>query len=362
MNLRLRILLGYGYLFALLLLSAAGAALGFEELSRAIGQVLAENFDSVEAANDMLEALERQDSATLGQLLGKEGSAPLMSQADEQFDAALEAARGNVSLEGEAGVVAEIAQHLKSYREARAGLLENPPERPLAAYERKVFPLFEKVKAKIFELIALNHEAMVEADDYARRSALRRAIFHGLLVTLALFSLGYLARETKRHVFDRIEELEEVAEAIASGEKRRRARADRSDELGAVARQLNTALDSRGELESEMCGRLAQQKQMVLALLRARGRRAAVFSLDGHRVASTLGEEETGELQRLLEDLRKADKLQAEEGGRKIQHLETEGRKLAVRLLESPDGRRVGWLAHFEDDTAENDTAEDDST
>ena len=74
MNLRTRLLAAYGYLVVVMLAAAVAATLGFHAVGQGIGRVLDENVRSVRASIDMLETLERQDSAVLGVLLERAGA------------------------------------------------------------------------------------------------------------------------------------------------------------------------------------------------------------------------------------------------------------------------------------------------
>ena len=71
MKLRTKLLLGYaGFVLALGLLGAWSART-LSQMSEVAGRIIAENYDSVVAAQDMKESLERQDSAALFDLLGQ---------------------------------------------------------------------------------------------------------------------------------------------------------------------------------------------------------------------------------------------------------------------------------------------------
>ncbi len=71
MTLRTKLLLGYaGFVLALGVLGAWSART-LSQMSAVSGRIIAENYDSVVAAQDMKESLERQDSAALFDLLGE---------------------------------------------------------------------------------------------------------------------------------------------------------------------------------------------------------------------------------------------------------------------------------------------------
>lgn len=340
MNLRTRILLGYGYLVGLMVLSAAGAAIGFQRLGTRVEHVLDENMRSVRASTRMLEALERQDSAVLTLLLSGGSTSPDLQASETTFRQALADAGANLTEAEEDTVVADIRRLYADFTEARDALVASHHDTPLAAYDRETFPRFTAVKERVLDLLELNHRAMERADREARATARRRAAVHGLLVTLALVSFVVLSRELGRTVLGRLTELETVAHHLARGDRRRRAAAAEHDELGAVARELNRALDALDELEGRTSGRSRQQKQIVLALLDALGEPAAVLAPNGTQIASTLDEVTTRCLDGTAGSL---GDIAAERGQRHT--IESGGRRFRLRPLVAPGERMVGWLA-----------------
>lgn len=349
MTLRTRILLGYGFLVVLVVLSAFGAALGFQRLGTSIGRVLEENVDSMKAVVELLEALERQDSAVLASLLGDGAGTAGIADSERVFLAALERARGNVTLPEEPGIIAEIEERFRAYRDTRDALLAVRPERPLAAYEADTYPRFVAVKTAVVDLLEANHRAAVAADRAAEREATRRAVLHGGLVALALLALAFVSRAMGRDLLEPLSELKTVAQAIADGDRRRRSSgASRSDELGTVARQLNAVLDALEDSEGRAEGRLALQRQLLVALVAGLGRPAAMVALDGMIVASTLGETADRALAAAASSLRERGEAPspAVDATVPVPGLDA---SLRLRPLSTPAGRPVGWLATLGD-------------
>ena len=105
MKLRTKLLLGYaGFILALGVLGAWGART-LSQMSAVSGRIITENYDSVVAAQDMKESLERQDSAAVFELLGQHERA--LRQAAEhrtRFDAAFERAASNITEPGERAI------------------------------------------------------------------------------------------------------------------------------------------------------------------------------------------------------------------------------------------------------------------
>lgn len=345
MTLRLRLLLGYGYLVVLVLLAAGSALFGFLQLSAGIGTVIEENFDSVTAASRMMEAIERQDSATLEALLESRPPGEEMAEHERAFVAALEQALEGISEGEETEILRQLDRDYQAYRRAREELLAAPPERPVASYEREVAPRFLDVKLGLFRLLDVNQRAIAEADRRARQAALANGAWLGALVAVSLISFVFLSRAMQHHILSRLEQLRSASEAVADGDTRRRLLDRADDELGQVAIAVNRLLDRLQETEGRVGAEVRAERRTALALLAGYGPDAAIFDLDGRLLA---GEpDEASEV--AVED------WAAEEGRRRIEEagspasddgpvvVELSG-GLEARLLWPPAGPPVGWL------------------
>src|SRR6478672_13376155 len=109
MKLRTRLLLGYtGFVIALGILGAWSART-LRQMSAVSSRIISENYDSVVAAQDMKESLERQDSAALFDLLGERDRARRqVAEHRERFDTALTTAAANITEVGEPEIVDAI--------------------------------------------------------------------------------------------------------------------------------------------------------------------------------------------------------------------------------------------------------------
>jgi len=334
MDLRTRILFGYGYLVSIIVVSAVGAALGFNSLGARLSYVLDENFSSIRWSMEMVEALERQDSVLLAALLGDEGTESSLEESERAFLTALEKAKTNVTEDRESEIVERVEREYRSFREARDRLLSASHERPLTAYRLEAYPRFDTVKRSVVELLDVNHLAMIAADQQARASAFRNAVGHALVVVVALLSLACLSGELRREVLSRLADLESVAQAMAAGDLDRRADATKTDELGLLATQLNELLDHNADLRGRMEARLAGANDLVVGLLAARREPAALLRSDGRLVASTMSEEATERVRRAW-----IDRCEENRG--------SDGCVDFVELHYGP--RSVGWLATLSD-------------
>lgn len=342
MTLRTRLLLGYGYLVALLVLAAGSSIFGFFQLSIGVEEVVEENFESMRAAMTTMEALERQDSATLAALLEGRADAAEMASHEQAFREALAAARSDVTEPEEAEILAAIADGFADYRRERDLLIAERPERLLAAYNERVFPRFSGVKAGVLELLAAKQQAMVRAEREARETAIQSGTWLGFLVVIALVSLVFLSRVMQRQILSRLERLSGGIEAMTVGH-RRRLREEGEDELAVIARQVNRLLDQYDELKAASQGRLAQERRLVLGLVRSLDGRAALFALSGELLA---GEVAPGAVERgIVAWIRGEGRKRAEAAEPSRATVSADGREIELELVVAPGNRPVGWLA-----------------
>ena len=171
---RKTLLLGYvGVVLALGMLGAWSAR-ALSQISVASGRIIAENSDSVVAARDMRDSLDRQDSAALFDLLGQRDRA--RRQADEQrarFTTALNKVAANITEVGEPEALDMIRIGRAEYdRRFEAFLNASGDRTPL--YFQSLEPQFNRLRDACDLLLRLKPEALKRKTDDASQSARRR--------------------------------------------------------------------------------------------------------------------------------------------------------------------------------------------
>src|SRR5882724_10521636 len=159
MKLRTKLLLGYaGFVLALGLLGGWSART-LNQMSAVSGRIIAENYDSVVAAQDMKESLERQDSAALFDLLGqRERARRQVAEHRARFDTAFEKASANITEAGEPQIIEAIRSGRDDYYRRFDGFLAASGDRT-ATYFGDLEPRFDTVRAECDRLLRLNQEA-----------------------------------------------------------------------------------------------------------------------------------------------------------------------------------------------------------
>ncbi|MGV2828762.1 CHASE3 domain-containing protein [Myxosarcina sp. GI1(2024)] len=116
MKLKTKILAGYGLALTLVVLVCVWGALNLRRLGKASDAILQENYRSILAAENMIDAIKRQDSATLLFLLG------VRSRGIEQFRSSevaflqwLGRAKDNITIPGEKEILLELEGSYENY-------------------------------------------------------------------------------------------------------------------------------------------------------------------------------------------------------------------------------------------------------
>jgi NtrC-family two-component system sensor histidine kinase KinB len=275
MKLRTKILGGYGLILLLLILVWGMAVLSLYRLGRAGEAILTENQASVLAAENMIDHIERQDSAALLVLLGYEDTGLAQFRDNQvEFSQWLGRARDNVTLEGEAPVIAAIDSGYRDFLDAFAEL-ENIFAKSGAVaetfYHQRLLPRFHQVRADCFNLREMNQHAMEEASKRAHRLSVRTiwsmtavgGVFGLLGLLLSILLSGILVRP--------LSAMTRVTEHLAEGNYDIHLEVRSNDELGLLGEQIITMSQKLKAFHELNVGRLIAEKRRGEAILRSIG-------------------------------------------------------------------------------------------
>ncbi|MEZ5293257.1 MAG: HAMP domain-containing sensor histidine kinase [Vicinamibacterales bacterium] len=240
-SLRVRLLAAFASLVLALAALGAWSAWRLRDLGEVAERILADNYQSVEAAHAMRVSLERLEglrTAAAGTGAGDAGGR-------RAFDRALAVAAGNVTEPGERDVIAAL----------RAGY-EEYARTPSAAGA-------ERLRRSIAPLDRLNVAAMRSKSDAAGALARRDAAW--TLALMAVLALGgaWLTAAVGRSVSGPIEALTRAATRAAAGDLDVAVPADRADELGQMARAFNHMAARVREARVSDRDALAQARQVA---------------------------------------------------------------------------------------------------
>jgi two-component system, NtrC family, sensor histidine kinase KinB len=257
----------------LVFLVMAWSAYSILKLGRSSESILRENYQSIMAAEHMIDAIERQDSSMLLMLLGFQE--PWRNEFLAQqavFWQWLGRAKDNITVAGEEGIVKAIQAEYSQYVIEAANLLIIEKEnhsRGVTYYHKSVFPLFRAVTEGCIKLRELNHETMYQASRRTHRLAGRVMVsviifgWAAILVGLA-FSL-VLSRFLSRPATLMTKALAELAE----GRYDVRVPVQGKDELANLAGQLNVMAQELKKYHELNIEKILAEKSKIEALIQS---------------------------------------------------------------------------------------------
>lgn len=267
MTLRTKLLVGYlGFVLALGVLGTWSART-LRQMSAVSRQIIAENYDSVVAAQNMKESLERQDSAAVFELLGEHTRARTQAAVHRvRFDAALDKAALNITEPGEAAIVGSIRRDRDDYYRRFDAFLAAPGDR-IGQYFQGLEPMFDAVRADCDRLLSVNQEAMRRKADAASRIA-RRWFVITLALAVALMAAGVgVELRLSQSILGPVRQLTDATIRLASGDLDATVAVASKDEIGTLAIGFNRMAERIRELRRSDLGKLLIAQQTTDAAI-----------------------------------------------------------------------------------------------
>lgn len=216
-----KLTLGFVGLLAILLAVGVESISLLTELGGSIDVILRENYKSVVACERMKEALERMDSGAFFALAGEvEKGRELMTQNRPRFEESLQTELGNITLAGEGERAERLRQLFASYMPVLERILDPqvPPAEKHALYFESLLPVFQQIKSTAGEILQMNQQSMVEANDRARALAASASRRMALLLIAGTAFAGLCVLFLSRAILVPLERLTLAAKQIEGGD------------------------------------------------------------------------------------------------------------------------------------------------
>ncbi len=275
MSLRAKLLIGYLVFVAALVALGVWSVWHFRELSNLTQLIVTENYDSVVAAEDMKDALERQDSAVVLALTGRDERAyRQLRQYRERFDAAFNRAANNITEPREPEVIEAIRRDRDTYYQYADSFLADIKSASAASrgqiegrYFSQLDPLYNQLRSDCDDLLRLNREAMLAKSGRAAGAA-RRSLMATLLMAGGLVAAGIaLALLMANAIVRPVRELTKAAASIAQDDLEARAKILSRDEIGTLATEFNSMAEHLQQLRRSDLGKLIIAQRMTEATI-----------------------------------------------------------------------------------------------
>jgi PAS domain S-box-containing protein len=282
MSVRTKLLFGYLIFIVALVALGAWGAWRLREMGSVSRRIMSNNYDSVVAAQDMKESLERQDSAAVFALLGaRDKAAAQLREHRAKFDQNFEKAANNITEIGESAAVEAIRVDRRKYYEMFDAFMQrvnstdqsaDSVTRPEVRSERAEYfnllePQFNKLRAECEHLLQLNQRAMVAKSEAAAGVA-QLWFYRTLLIAGVLVAAGiYLAFFLANRIVEPLRELTATTAKMAGGDLNAKVDVSSRDELGILAAEYNRMAERIRQLRTSDMGRLMMAQQTTEAAI-----------------------------------------------------------------------------------------------
>jgi len=251
MRLRGKILSGFLLLALMLLVAGVWSIYQLRSIGASVQRLLDDNYRSIQAAEAMVETLEREDSAVLLLMLGrwKEGR-DLLASADSAFEEYFAVANGNVTVPGEREYVERIRVSYDRYKALwERPIVDTGREGNLPWYFAEIHAAFLDAKNDVDALKRINEESLyATASDLKNRAG--RAVLPGIVATISALIFSFLfAYLTNRFMVSPIVRITRAVEGFVSGGRPFDVNVETNDEIGSLAdsvRKVCSREDSGG--------------------------------------------------------------------------------------------------------------------
>ena len=267
MSLRAKLISGYAIFIAALFLLGAWSAWRLHDMGKVSRRIISENYDSVVAAQEMKESLERQDSAALFALLGaREKALVQLREHRARFDVNFQKAANNITEIGEPDAIDSIRRDREIYYQRFDIFITKTTSAP-EEYFSQLEPQFNTLRADCEHLLQLNQRAMVAKSEAAAGVAqlwfYRTLLIAGVLVVAGLGLAFFLARR----IVEPLRQLTETTSKIAGGDLNAKVAVNSSDEVGVLAAEYNRMAERIRQLRNSDMGRLLVAQQTTEAAI-----------------------------------------------------------------------------------------------
>ena len=271
MSLRTKLLLGYLIFVAALVVLGAWGAWRLQEMGGVSRRIISNNYDSVVAAQEMKESLERQDSAALFALLGaNEKANAQLREHRARFDANFQKAANNITEIGETEAIQSIRHDRDLYYRMADEFFSQVNTGQNAerdVYFNRLEPQFNKLRGECERLLQLNQRAMLAKSEAAAGVAqlwfYRTLLIAGVLVVAGLCLAFFLANR----IVEPLRQLTASTARIAGGDLSAKVEVTSRDEVGVLAAEYNRMAERIRQLRSSDKGKLLVAQQTTEAAI-----------------------------------------------------------------------------------------------
>ena len=261
-------------ILALLVFVLGWAFANVLRLGQASDAILRENYKSILAAESMIDAIERQDSATLLLILGfSEEALTSFRENESAFLQSFARAEDNITIEGEKAIIASIksgySEYLVGFSKLRDLTGTGNRDEVGTFYHETLKPAFVHVRDACVRLREINQDTMFAASTRAEAVAQRALWSIAVIGAIAIVAGVGFSLVLSRLLVRPLQELSEAARHVAEGDYDVEVATTSTDELGRVAAEFNAMVGKLRSYRDLNLRQIVTEKQRSDAIIRS---------------------------------------------------------------------------------------------
>ncbi len=271
-TLRKKIFSGYSVILILLIFILIWMIIRLLRLGEASDRILRDNYKSILAAQNMIGAIERQDSGSLLVILGYEAEG--LQQFNEYMSAFLQwfnSAKENITVEGEAQIIEEIDTAYSSYLNRFMFLGHSrslDEEEASRYYHESLLPAFTSIRKTCEKLREINQAAMFLASEKAKIIS-SKAILSVSIAGIICLCIGLVFSILLSNLLVRpLRQMVDATKKVSEGVYEAKIQIISSDELGSLAVGFNEMVTKLKRYRDMNISQLLAEKRKSEAIIR----------------------------------------------------------------------------------------------
>jgi len=243
------------------------------KLSHASGQILKDNYVSVEYCNDMQLALEKVHQSYIlwafkmpDSLIGN--SIPDYTEALEEFNEKLQSEEQNITETGEQEAVVALRNSLKAYANEIASANKMGDKQAQSALLPEVMQLHADIQKNLRTVSEINMNAISRKNNTAEKISEDAILAVSVICMLALFITLPILINFPGYIANPITEIKEKIREIANKNYDQKLYVDRHDELGELAIEFNKMTEKLQEYQRSDYAALMTEKRSIDSIVK----------------------------------------------------------------------------------------------
>ncbi|KZL91964.1 HAMP domain-containing sensor histidine kinase [Clostridium magnum] len=264
------------YICLVLMIAIVGftSVINFHVLSRSVDGLMVNNYKSINAVNNMIEAIDGQNMAILNYLNNNEETGiDLFHKNSDIFYKWYNIEANNITESGEKDHINKINKDYAKYIMLFSNLQEirnkQGTDKALDFYNNQIITLYNNLKNELKDLSALNEKAMFSSKDKVTNDTI---VIMYLVLGLSLVAVigGYFLSTFFINKFLKpIYILTESIRSVKEGELQKEISVATSDEIGLLAHEFNNMTERLQQFEYSSKGKLLEEKNKSIAIVKS---------------------------------------------------------------------------------------------